>query len=303
MIGAAHRQHARRGFTLLEILIVAMLITLFSGIAMFAVREMYEQNRYKAMPVEASQIGSALSFAFNDIGFYPRLHLLNQSLNTMAITTSANLLLSRPHPDTYGYYNATIKANTINTKWAGPYGGKSPVRVSVGQRATVKMHLVDIQTLGYKQQFQQLADINIETVDWPADTWGNPWMVYHVSKSVDSSGRVTYKLAKPDEQPDFLNAVVSYGANHVPGGNLYTQAGNPAYYDEMKTRSALYFEENPQVAGAEFVLRSYGSSQMNLSTLTSDELRDSFYFPGTADAKTGAVGMLQEGTDDIVWVF
>lgn len=300
MIGAAHRTHTARGFTLLEILIVAMLITLFSGIAIISIQTLYDQNRYKAMFGEAAEIGTALSFAYNDTGIYPRLALINQPIDTMVIPASNNTLLARPHMDTYGYLNATMKANIINTSWKGPYGGKSPSRLSQGQRSSVTMRLVDIQTIGYAAQFQTAADVNIQLVDWPADTWSNPWMVYQVSKTV-TNGQPIYHLIQSGEEPNFLNAVVSYGANHIPGGNQATQINRPTYYDEMKNRAALYFESGS--AGADFELRSYGSNTLPLSTLTSQQIQDSFYYPGTADPRIGAVGMLEEGTDDIVWKF
>lgn len=300
MIGASERTHTARGFTLLEILIVAMLITLFSGIAIIAVQSLYDQNRYKAMFPEAAQIGSSLSFAFNDTGIYPRLHLINQPLDTMVIDGTNNTLLARPHMDTYGYLNASLRANVINTSWKGPYGGKSPARLSQGQRSSVKMRLVDFETITYAAQFKTAADVEIRIVDWPADTWANPWMVYQVSKTV-TNGQPTYRLIRPGEEPNFLNAVVSYGANHIPGGNQATQLNVQAYYDEMKNQAALYFDSN--TAGADFDLRSYGSSILPLSSLTSQQLQDTFYYPGTADPKIGAVGMLEEGTDDIVWKF
>lgn len=300
MIGAAQHTRAARGFTLLEIMVVAMLITLLSGIAIISIQALFDQNRYKAMFPEAAEIGTALSFAYNDTGIYPRLCLINQPIDTMVITTSNNTLLARPHMDTYGYLNATMKANIIKTSWKGPYGGKSPARLSQGQRAHILMRLVDIQTIGYAAQFQQAADYNIQIVDWPADTWANPWMVYQVSKTV-TNGQPVYHLIQTGEEPNFLNAVVSYGANHIPGGNQATQLHQANYYDEMKNRAALFFESG--TAGADFELRSYGSNILPLSTLTSAQIQDSFYFPGTADASTGAVGMLEEGTDDIVWKF
>lgn len=302
MIGASQRTHTARGFTLLEILIVAMLITLFSGIAIISIQTLYDQNRYKAMFAEAAEIGTSLSFAYNDMGIYPRLCLINQPRNTMVITSTNNTLLARPHMDTYGYLTATMKASVLNTSWKGPYGGKSPARLSQGQRSFVTMRLVDIQTIGYAAQFKTAADIDIQLVDWPADTWANPWMVYQVSKTV-ANGQPTYRLIEPGEEPNFLNAVVSYGANRIPGGNQETQIRLAAYYDEMKNRSALYFESGGGTPPADFELRSYRSNILPLSTLTSQQLQDSFYYPGTADRRIGAVGMLEEGTDDIVWKF
>lgn len=300
MIRGALYQSAQRAFTLLEILIVGALITLFSGIAIIAVQEMYNLNRGKAMYAEAQQIGTALSMAYNAIGFYPRLHTLNQQHSNVVVTGSSNQLLSLPHMDTYGYLNATMKAGTIDTNWKGPYSAKSTTRLSQGQRSFVKMRLTDPQTISYAALFQQQTAMNIQIVDWPSDTWSNPWMVYHVSKTMNN-GTPVYRLCKPGEEPDFKNCVVSYGPNHVPGGNLETASNLPAYFDFLKTKAALYFDDT--TGQANYVLRSYSSTQFDLDALTSDQLRDSFYYPGTVDPQIGAVGMFEEGTDDIIWEF
>lgn len=307
MTRAACKSRAIRGFTLLEILIVGALITLFSGIAIIAVQQMFDENRHKAMYPEAQQIGTALSMAYNAIGFYPRLHTLNQQHSNIVVQGSSNQLLALPHMDTYGYLNATMKAAVVDTNWKGPYSAKSSTRLSQSQRAYVKMRLPDQQTIAYTQLWQQQAAVNIQIVDWPADTWSNPWMVYQVHKEI-VAGEPVYRLVRPgteDNEPDFKNCVVSYGANHVPGGNSETASNLPAYYDFLKNQASLYFEDPS--GQANYVLRSFGSNQFRLSDLTSDQLGGSFnyatYSNGTPDPKIGAVGIFDEGTDDVVWEF
>ncbi|HRR32158.1 MAG TPA: prepilin-type N-terminal cleavage/methylation domain-containing protein, partial [Candidatus Sumerlaeia bacterium] len=67
------------GFTLVEIVIVAALVALFSGLATFGIQQMLRNNKLKAVIGEARQVGSSLIFAHQDIGFYPSIGFLNMS--------------------------------------------------------------------------------------------------------------------------------------------------------------------------------------------------------------------------------
>ena len=77
----------RRGFTLIEILIVGALISLLSGIAIFAVKQMYDSNRRKAMFDETRSIGTALHFAYEDLGFFPRLSVVGKTKSLLTFTS------------------------------------------------------------------------------------------------------------------------------------------------------------------------------------------------------------------------
>src|SRR5688572_24721218 len=67
----------RRGFTLVEMLVVAALIAIFAGLAVFAITAELERNKQKAAAAEARNIATALSFAYDDLGIFPRIGLLH----------------------------------------------------------------------------------------------------------------------------------------------------------------------------------------------------------------------------------
>ncbi len=294
----------RAGFTLLEIIIVTSLIALFSAIAIISIQGFFDQTRKKLMYPEAEQLGKSLQLAHDNLAIYPRLHLLSQDLSTVVIRNPSNELVMRPHFDTYGTLGATRRAGQVNNQWKGPYSSKTRTRLSQGHRSFVIMRLLDQQTLSFRSLFQQQTGQDISLVDWPADTWGNPWVVYQVVRTFEN-GLARYRLAQPGEDPSFLNAVVSYGANRVPGGTIETQLKHPAYYATLTNASLVgRYEVGDDPDGAEYVLRSYGiTGALSLSNLTSEDLEQSFYFPGTVNDAEGAVGMLQDGTDDVVWEF
>ena len=68
----AIQRGTRRAFTLVEMLIVAALIALFAGLAVFNVTEQYELNKQKAAVAECRQIGTSMNFALQDLGFFPK---------------------------------------------------------------------------------------------------------------------------------------------------------------------------------------------------------------------------------------
>lgn len=300
-----HNMAQRRGFTLLEILIVASLIGLFASLALFSIQQMYDQNREKLMFPEAQQIGTALSFARDDIGFYPRIHLLREPIPFLIADAPGGRIV-RPHFDTYGFLTATVRADVIESKWGGPYGVKAQRNLSQGQRSYVKMRLPDTLNVGaFRGLFQQQSGADISLVDWPADTWANPWMVYHVTVDRQPNGSVRYRIAQPGESGDFFNAVVSYGRNRVPGGNMETELNDAAYF-QFLLDNRMYLDGDAVGGTAEYTLKVVSSAapgaQIDQDNF-SDAFRDTIHFPGTANPDFGQVGMFDDGSDDIIWVF
>ena len=98
----------RRGFTLIEMLIVAALITIFSTIAMFSMQELMKSARRKAAIADLRSIGHSLANAHMDIGFMPKIGYLGYALQGsdpiggVARGTINNPQLP-PGFDTFGY--------------------------------------------------------------------------------------------------------------------------------------------------------------------------------------------------------
>ena len=122
-----------------------------------------------------------------------------------------------------------------------------------------------------------------KVVDWPADPWGNPYVLYLLYLRDDG----TYSfILSPTQEPDFFCAVVSYGPNRVPGG---PETLTPQERDRYKALR-LYTETNVQ--GAQYRLL----------------LLDEYFSNNCASAYSqpfgpGSIGIVDEGSDDIFFEF
>src|SRR5690606_28279853 len=76
----------QKAFTLVELVIVGALIAIFSGIAIFGVQAQFRNNQRKAIIGETRHVAIALDFAFNDVGFFPKLCFLDDTLLTLQLS-------------------------------------------------------------------------------------------------------------------------------------------------------------------------------------------------------------------------
>ncbi len=72
-----------RGFTLIEMLIVAALIAIFSALAVFNISEQLNISKGKAAVAECRSIATAMSFAHDDLGFYPKIGFLRYGFDEL----------------------------------------------------------------------------------------------------------------------------------------------------------------------------------------------------------------------------
>ncbi len=225
---------ARRGFTLVEMLIVGALIALFSGIAIIGIQAQFEANQRKAVIGETRQVAQALDFAYNDIGFFPKIAHLQSSLTTLQLGSE----IEYGDEDTVFSFLDALGINTLpgapltqqsEAKWNGPYfaASQSRTRVSQGKGGSVKMLTTVADNVGF---------------DWPVDVWNNPYMLYvlnvdrtnaasptlfFANQSQDAGGNIN-PLTRPGVEGNFVTAVVSYGRNQVPGGgSRFVPGGDP----------------------------------------------------------------------------
>lgn len=312
----------RRGFTLIEILIVGALLALFAGLAVFAAREMYESNRKKAMYDEVRQVGTALSLAHDDLGFFPRMYLLEKPLGLIYFPGMPPRASIIPAFDTYGHFGRTDEVTNVSRNWRGPYMPISASRatMSAGNKGMVRMRLMDADLQGFKIPTEPTSDPTL--VWWPADTWGNPYMLYEVvcdpSMMVAGTNPRGLRLARrPGEAGNYLTAVVSYGPNHVPGGLVkeITPEGVVVVKEqlsdaEIATRLQTHglYLKGDLVGGAganqaDYTLKSFtASGQAKLewnSASFNTSLADSIesFNPNTR------IGIKDKGSDDIYWPF
>lgn len=308
--GSLHHR-ARRGFTLIEIMIVGALLALFAGIALFAAREMYESNRRKAMFDETRQIGIALSLAHDDIGFFPRIYLLEMPTGRINYGDNKTKII-RPAFDTYGYYlSVGPQASSIIDKWRGPYMPFSSAKLNLtaGSKGLIRMRLSDVAF----QQFKPTGtnDEDPSLVVWPTDTWGNPYIFYEVhsdaslmTNSTGTNPQGVRLIRYPGESGDFFTAVVSYGPNRVPGG-LRDELRRPnsaiaVNVETLLKTDGLYVKGDLAGGKADYTLKSYNSMYPD-AQISSDFTQRLPRILQSGDPN--APGILDTGSDDIFWRF
>ena len=197
MIATIHRTHrtSRRGFTLIEMLIVAALISLFSGLAVINISQQLRLNQQKAAVAECRQIATSMSFANDDMGVFPKLCFLKFNGPNLADMLQGTPVVQNPVFEIYGNEVGNL-GQRLNSQWKGGY-------MSFNSDRLVKMN-VPAANRDY---------------DWPADPWGNPYvayMIYSDPKEVDPAARERF-IDVAGKAPNFLAAVVTYGRNRVPG--------------------------------------------------------------------------------------
>jgi type II secretory pathway pseudopilin PulG len=253
---------ATGGFTLVEIVIVASLIALFSGLAMFGVQQMLKNSKLKAVIGETREVGSSLLFAHQDIGFYPAIGFLSYNKDLISNRYGWALI------DSMGLAITSLRMQHTYDKWGGPYFGASPNRnqTSTRYKSIVTMHF----------------DRGPFDIDWPADQWGNPYVLYlfkYISKTdtwdfVQTSG----------EEPNFWAAIVSYGPDGVPG----SPAGGDTVASLLSTR--LFYQDDLRAPlFRALTLTDYNNTRRE---------RYSFKQINPNDAR---IGIVDAGSDDLIY--
>lgn len=324
-----------RGFTLIEIVIVAALIALLSGIGGIAVNAIYIRNVDQVVKGDARQIVTGLHSAQTDLIFFPKLSYLTQPVDTILLTddgdiTNGNETLGIdivvPALDYYGFLDHNPRAFVrIRDNWSGPYMAQTGSRKNFNRgldSGIVKVRLpelVDGTGTGF-----QINSQDISIVDWPSDPFGNPFVFYALASPVEDFGGGTFGVLpsftdSADDEGSFLTAIVSYGRNTFPGGNENTPQ---SFADSDLIPGALFIEDDIVAGGeASFTMRTAATTAFdgsaiatnlilsNGSTVHGDVLRalsikatDSVSSP-IFSIEDGLVGIIDEGSDDTVIEF
>lgn len=254
------------------------MIAVLSGISIFAVAEMYDRNIRKATIADLSQLATSLSFAEQDLQFYPRLDLLGQIADVIA-----------PNP-VFVDYMGFLTGNPFvrGREWTGPYAAASQVRT--GQKGLVQMGIPGLAN----------------SVSWPSDIWGRPYVLFQLR--LNPTGELSFIESDADYGSSslILNAVVSYGKNGIPGGNE-NMFRDDAFAQQRLIPTALYVEGDLLGVGAAFTLktaRSGNPAALQMPSLADlQNLRLELFDPANFDPALGQVGMRDPGSDDIVFEF
>ena len=265
MIRRITNGRATGGFTLVEIIIVAALISLFSGLAMFGVQQMLKNSKLKAVIGETREVGSSLLFAHQDIGFYPAIGFLSYNRDQL------NTRYGWARIDSMGLTVTSLRVQHTYDKWSGPYFAASPTRnqLSYKFRGIVTMRLSPYRP-------------TVDDIDWPADQWGNPYVLY-LFKYIQTTDMWEF-VQTSGEEPNFWAAVVSYGPDGVPG----SPAGGDTVDSLLSTR--LFEQPDPRVGQFNALLPAqYNNARRE---------RYSFKQINPNDAR---IGIVDAGSDDLIY--
>lgn len=267
-------RNKQQGFTLVEMLVVAALIAIFAAIAVFNITEQLQREKVKAATAEARGIATSMSFAYNDMGFFPKLCFLRFGLEELEDYISKNPLSTSAME--YHSYPVEGVMNKLKLNWRQKY-----------LAGTLPEKLVNMQL--------PAPDSGI-TLDWPKDPFGSPYVAYLIK--VDPSKPLSVSFVESaGEKPNYFAGIVSYGRNRVPGGKDV----NPEFADiEARYPYRLYraLDEgqrgNPQ--NRDFVLMS-GDQLRNSAAALEQIVRN------TDEDIPADPGIRDNGSDDRYYEF
>lgn len=298
------RPSQRGGFTLLELLIVCGILTVLLGIAISNFREMYDKSEQRSVVDETKSIGTSLSYAYNDLGFYPKLNLLSMTKELLVDNDKVF-----PGVDIYGYYGTTGPILNKMLSWKGAYLAINSQGIGTSAK-TVLVELSDVALNGVSSWPGWKEPLNV--VEWPADPWGSPYVFYCVTVEPSLVDDNTNPLGlrpviKPDEPGKYFTACVSYGPNKMPGGTEKT----PANIVDNRLMNAALFSPiaNAQDHEPKFKMRAYGTSGGSSSLYGTPFWREfgrSVKNPKSTPDGVGLAdtpGIMDIGSDDLLWQF
>jgi prepilin-type N-terminal cleavage/methylation domain-containing protein len=257
-----------KGFTLIEIIIVAAIVGIFSGLATFGLNQLLTNNKMKAVIGETRQVGHSLIFAHQDIGFFPKIGFLALSPGEINDDYAWLRLHSMNLP------LSSTKALFAYDKMKGPYFAASQTRNQLSTRFKSNVIMNIVPSGSYKQK-----------LSWPADQWGNPYVLYlfkYVPATVAIDGHHEF-IQTLGEEPDFWGAVVSYGPDGLPGS--LEDPSNSIIRQDLLDR------------------RLYGQADHRVAVF--DELEATEYNAGRRDMysmeEAAIIGITDPGSDDLIY--
>lgn len=256
------------GFTLIEMLVVAALIAIFAGLAVYNIVELLNREKEKAAIAETRAIATALSFAYDDLGFFPKLSFLQYGIEDMkrfmnAGTALPGGVIQQDEIDYYGFATPTMQT-MITNKWREKYmAGTSPNKTVI----------------------MQINPTDRE-MNWPADPFMQPYVLY-LAKVAPPPGNPTGVpviswVNSAGDEPNYFAGVVSYGRNKVAGLEWDATSAHPQY--AAREAGRLY----TPVAGTDRTFRQLRLGDHNAARLNLlvEESADPDNAPNIRDPKT-----------------
>jgi prepilin-type N-terminal cleavage/methylation domain-containing protein len=293
----------RRGFSLIEVIIVAAILSILSAIAFINSQRVMDDARRKSVIAETGEIAKAMTFARQDTGFFPKLNYLLEPLVTPVGGSGEGIVQYPPatppllYPD-FDYVGRTITpvyGRRIHDSWVGRYFALSATGRS-GQRAPSSFTWMTLP-----QRKDALRE-------WPVDQWGFPYVVYLLeSTPADDKvdGPVRF-LTVPTAAPSYAAAVVSYGEDNLPGSlaNKNALKTDPEYLRKVAQRlfreiSPLKYSICDSVAGSLDFDGAPGRQRVEGYSEVRFQNAPGYTWAGTKNL----IGVIDPGSDDVIYEF
>lgn len=288
MTSCCPRARSRSGFTLIEILIIAALIAILSGIAVISIQFLVVDAKRKAALGDLKTIAHGITIAQYDQSFFPRIGYMCYPAEELAGFAKSPLTggaATLPPDFQYSGINFDPIAPQVYAKWKGPYFPKSTGR-----------SIISTGGVGYvvKMRMPSTNGNDAIILDWPADPFGNPYVMYlvHVARNAGSTTNA-YQLATPGLEPNAVAVVVSYGSNQVPGGS--SDANKVAPFREQ-AEGFRFYDEDTSGSGARYVALTL-AQQVDRFPALGGEMRPSSGIYSNPDEFPG---ILDTGSDDLI---
>jgi hypothetical protein len=155
---------------------------------------------------------------------------------------SGNPLLLPSDFDTIGFFKdgATPLAPQVLENWIGPFLPSSKGRSGVSSAG-----------VGYTTTMQMPTNTAV-VLDWPADPWGNPYVVYLLKITKTNGVAMPSWIFTPYEKADYIGVVVSYGPNRIPGGGSDPASVTPEIRQDVIDNHLMLYEPLPAGSAAQF---------------------------------------------------
>jgi len=213
-----------KGFTAIEITMVATIIAIIALIIIPMLRKRTDQARKTAAESSMASIGKIQTIAFEETGYYFRLMDLD---NTSAFTTS----IDRPDREVPQVsWNEPLSAserNILKDKWMGPYPTASEKAfITLGELKKPtdeggRPYMLSPQGGGIYVLSSEYTGTKSDEDKIPIDSWGNPYLFFGPGKFYPSSlSETSFRIP----------VIYSLGPNGVPGNLSPPDDVNPKYY-------------------------------------------------------------------------
>lgn len=236
---------ARRGFTAVEMTMVATVIAIIALIILPAFRSRLDESKLGAAYAEMDTLSKAILMAEADANIQPRLQDLDN--HAAVVTTDSNPSLQAPIAQwNYALETALVPTSRqrVASLWKGPYTSFrrftyltqdatvdnriSPLFISNDSLSQGPILVTDFTGFGGTLEDTYTSGVPGRDADrYPTDPWGNPYFFYgRGQRDLDSPVTLTNPPSPGDNFPYATSVLYSMGPDGLPGDGAALTAVN-----------------------------------------------------------------------------